>query len=312
VDPGDEPTVPLNRPNHSLDDVLPVGALPVGPLPVGPLPGDPLPVDPLPVGSPPGMPINPRIRERLVAVRRAQGRKRLKVVVGIAGVVVLAALAVGLTRSPILAVRHVKVSGDAHTPRAAVLAVTALDRHPQMIDLSSGRLRHELMALPWVASASIQRQWPATVEIRLLERVPVAQVAGPRGQPAIVDRDGRVLASGSAATAAALPAVNGAGKAGPPGTFLGPGNAPRDALALLVATQTILPPGSPYRLQAVEIRPDGRLQAKLTPRVTVLFGSTDQLGAKLLALQTLLEQVPLRGPVTLDVRVPTSPVLTHQ
>jgi hypothetical protein len=52
------------------------------------------------------------------------------------------------------------------------------------------------------------------------------------------------------------------------------------------------------------------LQAQLTPRVTVLFGSSDDLNAKLLALRTLLEQVPLRGLVTLDVRVPTAPV-TH-
>jgi hypothetical protein len=72
----------------------------------------------------------------------------------------------------------------------------------------------------------------------------------------------------------------------------------------------VLPPASPYRLQAVEIRHDGVLQAKLTPRVTVLFGSIDDLDGKLLALRTMLEQVPLRGLVTLDVRVPTSPVLT--
>jgi hypothetical protein len=62
----------------------------------------------------------------------------------------------------------------------------------------------------------------------------------------------------------------------------------------------------------VDIRPDGLLQARLTPHVTVLFGSTDDLEAKLLSLRTLLEQVPMRGPVTLDVRVPTSPVLTHR
>ena len=287
VDPDDEPTVPLPRRNADLDDVLPVGPSP-------------------------GMPINPRIRERLVAVRRAQGRKRLKIVAGIVGIVVLAALVVGLTRSPLLAVRHVKVIGDAHTPRASVLAVTALDRHPQMIDLSSGRLRHELMTLPWVASANIQRRWPATVEIRLLERVPVAQVAGARGQPAIVDRDGRVLASGPAPGAGALPALNGAGKAGPPGSFLPAGTNAPAALALVVALETTLPAASPSQIQAVDIRPDGMLQARLTPRVTVLFGSTDDLRAKLLSLRTLLEQVPMRGPVTLDVRVPTSPVLTHR
>jgi hypothetical protein len=252
---------------------------------------------------------------------------------GTAGIAALACLCVGLTRSPILAVQHVKVTGGTHTSRASVLAVTALDRHPQMIDLSSGRLSHELMTLPWVASARIQRRWPATVEIRLLERVPVARVSGPRGQSAIVDREGRVLESGesgqtgSAPPGDGLPAVNGAGPVGPPGTFLAQRSGAQSALALVVATQAVLPPAAPYRLQAVEIRRDGMLQAKLTQAnltqanlthanltsgVTALFGSIDDLDAKMLALQTLLEQVPLRGPVTLDVRVPTSPVLTHQ
>ncbi|HSS11739.1 MAG TPA: FtsQ-type POTRA domain-containing protein, partial [Acidimicrobiales bacterium] len=202
---------------------------------------------------------------------------------------------------------------------AAVLAVTGLERHPQMIDLNSGRLRRKLMALPWVASAQIQRHWPTTVGIHLSERVPVAEVAGPRGQLAIVDGEGRVLATGTSATfageqrATSLPTVEGVSASGPPGTFLAGGV--HDALALVVALPAALPPASPNQLQSVSIG-HGLLQATLAPAVTVLFGSLDGLDAKLLAMRTLLERVDLKGVGTLDVRVPdaptVTPALTHQ
>jgi cell division septal protein FtsQ len=284
-----------------------------------------------------GLPIDPRIQERLVAVRQAQGRRRLKIIFAIVAVVVLVAVAVAVTRLPLLAVQHVDVTGDVHTSRAAVLAVTRLDRHPQMIDLNSGRLRRELMTLPWVASAQIHRRWPRTVAVHLSERLPVATVTGPQGQPAVVDRDGRVLATGAAVATAlaqpsapavpgaagqsgapsqpgapALPAIKGIGRAGAAGTYLSPSTGVHDALALAVALPPVLPASSSHQLQAIDVGKDGILQATLAPGVTVLFGSIDGLDAKLLALRTLLERVDLRGGATLDLRVPTAPSLTHQ
>jgi cell division protein FtsQ len=252
----------------------------------------------------------------LVAVQRAQSRRRLKIVIAISAIIALVAVALTITRLPLLAVQHVDVTGDVHTPRTAVLAVTGLERHPQMIDLNSGRLRRKLMALPWVASAQIERHWPTTVGIHLSERVPVAEVAGPRGQLAIVDGDGRVLTTGTSATFAAepgatsLPTVEGVSASGPPGTVLAGGV--HDALALAVALPAALPPSSPNQLQSVSIGHDGLLQATLAPAVTVLFGSLDGLDAKLLALRTLLERVDLKGVGTVDVRVPDAPALTHQ
>jgi cell division protein FtsQ len=227
-------------------------------------------------------------------------------------VIALVALALAITRLPILAVRHVGVTGNGHTPRAAVLAVTRLDRHPQMIGLNSGRLRHELLGLPWVASAQIHRHWPSTVDVHLSERVPVAEVAEPKGQEAILDRDGRVLVSGLNPWGPGLPRLDGVGQVGPAGTFLPASSGGRDALALVMALGPALPPATPHELEAVGIGHNGTLQATLAPSVTVLFGSIDGLDAKLLALQTLLERVDLKTAVTLDVRVPDAPALTHK
>ena len=45
--------------------------------------------------------------------------------------------------------------------------------------------------------------------------------------------------------------------------------------------------------------------------MTVEFGPIDQLTAKLVALETVLQQVDLHGTVTIDLRVPDAPVLTR-
>ena len=56
-------------------------------------------------------PLDPRIRERLIAVRRAEGRRRLKWLCLLLGIAALGGTVFGITHSPRLAVHHVKVSG---------------------------------------------------------------------------------------------------------------------------------------------------------------------------------------------------------
>ena len=101
-----------------------------------------------------------------------------------------------ISRSPLLAVQHVRLSGESHTSSAEVLAVTGLDRKPLMTALghraAPGRARGPALG----GTASVRRHWPTTVVIRLTERTPVAVVAGAPGGSAVLDGTGRVLAVG--------------------------------------------------------------------------------------------------------------------
>jgi cell division protein FtsQ len=259
--------------------------------------------------------IDPRMRERWVEARRREGRRRLRALIAVMAVLLTALAALGLTRSPLLAVHRVQVSGGVHTSRQAVVTATGLGRQPQMLDLNVGQLRHKLTALPWVASASVTRHWPATVVIRLTEREPLAVVTDAQGQPLLVDDAGRILDGAgpdqgqAQAQPGGLPVIQ--GLVAPDGGSIDASGEGRDALKLAKAVPVALPPGSPLKLRTIVLAPDGTLTATLTPNVTVVFGTADVLDAKLLAVRTLLERVDPSSIATMDVRVPDSPILTH-
>ena len=277
-----------------------------------------------------GLPIDPRIEARLLAVRRDGRRGRRRVVAAAGAVTVIILLAWGAGRSPLLAVRHVQLSGTGPTTRDAALAAAGLDRHAQMLDLNLWRMGRRLEALPWVDRAVVRRRWPSTVRIALTSRVPVAQVPGPDGRPAVVDARGRVLAVGPEAAAVLarpathLPRLSGVDAAGGPGTVLAAGSGPALTIAtavppLLAGLTPASQPGSALSgpalsgpaLGAVVAGRGGVWSVVLSTGISVLFGSPDGLGAKLVALRTILAQVPLAGVASIDVRVPDTPVLTR-
>ena len=173
----------------------------------------------------------PAHRQRRAAVTRRRGRRRLVVVVCLAA---LAAAAVGgwfLVHSRWLSARVVTVVGSVHTPPAEI-AVAGLAGHPPMVDVDPGAAAARLERLPWVRSATVQRQWPDGVRVTVVEETPVAALAPPAGDPggagasgawALVDRDGRVLADRPAPPAGlvrletpARPGAPGAGWRPPP------------------------------------------------------------------------------------------------
>lgn len=56
-------------------------------------------------------------------------------------------------------------------------------------DLDTLTLQHELIKLPWVYSASIQRNWPNTITINLTEQIPLAKWK----DTALVNQDGIII-----------------------------------------------------------------------------------------------------------------------
>jgi cell division protein FtsQ len=270
-----------------------------------------------PIAAPP-MPIDPRIRARRLEVRRDQRRRPRRIGLVVAIALTVAAAGWGATRSPLLAVRQIEVRGTSHVSRSELVVAAGLDHRRQMLDLGTDQVAARLDTLAWVGRARIERHWPNTVTIAIDERIPVAQMAGPAGQPALVDADGRVLATGSeaaavlAATVPPLPQLLGVTSAASPGSVVD--HAAEGALSLVGRLPKVLAAVGPGRdpgvLKAVSVAADGVLRATLTSGVTVVFGSVDQLATKLVALQAVLVQVNVAGGATVDVRAPDTPVLT--
>nr|NIR41854.1 FtsQ-type POTRA domain-containing protein [Actinomycetota bacterium]NIS36949.1 FtsQ-type POTRA domain-containing protein [Actinomycetota bacterium]NIT98463.1 FtsQ-type POTRA domain-containing protein [Actinomycetota bacterium]NIU22072.1 FtsQ-type POTRA domain-containing protein [Actinomycetota bacterium]NIU70566.1 FtsQ-type POTRA domain-containing protein [Actinomycetota bacterium] len=118
--------------------------------------------------------IDPRIRARRIAVRRAEGRRRLRFLLAALAVVGIAVGAWALSRSPLLDLDHVRIEGVGAGRVAAVDAAAGLGRGTPLVDVDLGAVETAVEALPWVRVAEASRDWPGTVRIDVGERVPVA------------------------------------------------------------------------------------------------------------------------------------------
>ena len=64
---------------------------------------------------PASAPIDPRFRRRRIEVRRRAGRRRLRLLAGASASVALIGAVWGASRSPLLDVDHVRLTGATHT-----------------------------------------------------------------------------------------------------------------------------------------------------------------------------------------------------
>lgn len=248
--------------------------------------------------------MDPRIRERRIKVRRDEGRRRLRLLVGLVAVALVIAGSVGASRSALLDVDHVRISGATKVTDAQVLAAAGLDRHRFMIDVDSGSAARRIAALPWVATAEVTRHWPGTVHIAVTERVAIAAISQPSGPVALVDSSGRVLDT-AATPPPGLLRIDGFPGAPAPGRRVEGG--PADAVAVAAA----LPDTVRSRVAAVT-QQAGEIDLRLVGSSGIVrLGGTTDLDAKMVALATLLTRVDSRDLATIDVRVPEAPVLTR-
>lgn len=278
--------------------------------------------------------IDPRIARRRVAVRRAAGRRRLKVLLAALSVAALCGAAFGIAHSPLLRVRRLEVTAAAPLTRQAVIAASGLGPRSLMVDAAPTAIERRLDAVAWVASAKVKRTWPWTVRMTVSARRAVAElrVGQGSGSVALVDVTGRVLAV-EKGPVGGLPALDvatgslrpGGWLAGTPGASAGGGSPasepPANLLAalgrpsapLVCALRFLAGMPANLRSRVESFEPAGRNGAILAVspgRVRVRLGGDSNLPAKLSALETVLEQVPLAGVHTIDLRVPGRPVLT--
>ena len=267
----------------------------------------------------PRMRIDPRFRQRRIEVKREEGRRRLRGVVAVAVVLGLLLVTFIVIRSPLAAVRHVHIVGASHTTAEAIARAAGVAGRPPMFDVNPGSAAAAIRRLPWVDRATVRRQWPATVDITVTERVAVA-VVGIGVAPVMVDAEGRVL--GPPAGGLVLPAIVADGDPalggmpggpaahpvtahppGVPGTEVDPLYAPGLAVAAAL-TPTLLP-----RLTKIVVSGDGTVRLGLLGGGAALLGPADGVGEKLVAVETLLDHTKV-GSGTIDLTVPSAPVVT--
>lgn len=115
-----------------------------------------------------------------------------------------------LQRLDFFRVRRVEIAGVLYLTPAKVVAALGLDTEATVFD-DLATAGHRLRALPGVVSADVRRRFPGTLEIVLVEAVPVA-LAPRSGGMALLDSSGNVLPFDPAASAPDLPVAASADK----------------------------------------------------------------------------------------------------
>ncbi len=252
--------------------------------------------------SPTGRTIDPRLAARRAAVVRNEGRRRLRRLLVL---LALATAALGVTavlRSSLLDVDHVTISGTGRTSSTVARRSTGINLGRAMISVDPAAAEARLERLPWVARASVQRHWPATVAVRIVERRPVAVVSR-TGITRVLDRTGRVLGPATASDLARLPHVAG----DVPGVGGAVGPARRRVTAILRA----LTPDLRAQVATARVGSAGTILT-LRDDITVRWGGTQLAHAKIEALRTILTQVQRSDIASIDVTVPTAAAITSK
>jgi cell division protein FtsQ len=241
------------------------------------------------------------------ATRSLRDRLRRGLPQTVAGRVLAAVAAIALftgatwttTRSAVLDVDHIEVSGGPLVTSDQAVTGAGLRRGQPMVSVDTARAEQRLRRLPWVRTAVVERAFPNTVRILLTERVAAATAARPGGGWVLLDGGGRVLAE-QPDRPAGLPEVTGAGAAPALGS---PMTAARSALDVVAA----LPEAIRRTVTSAAI--DGEAVTLHTGVREIRIGPPTQLAAKVAALSVLLERVGSRSVAFLDVRVPQAPVV---
>ncbi|MGB7052927.1 MAG: FtsQ-type POTRA domain-containing protein [Acidimicrobiales bacterium] len=252
-------------------------------------------------------PIDPRIRERRIDVARRRGRRRLAWVCAGAGVVAAAGIVLAALHTPWMSAQVLMVTGrHPNTPTAAIDAAAGLDGHPPLIDVDPGSVAARIERLPYVAGAEVRRQWPDGVQIRVTERVPAVQMAGPKTGWSILDAHGRTL--GVVPSPAGLVVLVVLGPSGDvPPAPVGQALGQRAAAGLSVCHS--LPPAFAGQVVTVTEAADATVSLYLNSGLTVLLGTTVDLTAKYEDVAAIIAHASLTGAKTIDVTVPQSPTV---
>ncbi|MEM9465858.1 MAG: FtsQ-type POTRA domain-containing protein [Actinomycetota bacterium] len=251
--------------------------------------------------------IDPRLRQRRIAVRRAEGRRRLRILLVALGVAAVVAGAYAITRSALLDLDRIEVDGAVGSEVAEVTAATGLELGAPLTDLDLDAAGDAVTALPWVASADVVRSWPGTVTVDVRRRIPIALLPTGDGGGIVIDTEGVAIAR-TPNTITELPVitVTAAGELGEVQDFALP------ALPVVEAVPADLVPWIETYGIDYERAEEAELVIDLVGSAVAELGVGTDIEAKLESLRAVLGRVDRDGICLIDLRVAELPVVRRE
>jgi len=235
-----------------------------------------------------------RFRLRRIAVRREEGRRRLRwfSVLGLAVAAVIIVLL--LLTSPLLSVRKVDVEGVVYAnPELVASIVDSIDGEPILtVDLDAAE--NKLLLIPWVRQARVSMHLPSRVTIEVVERSPIAFFRSVDGFNRVIDRDGRVLDVIEGDPVDFTPIIG-------TGPNLSAGQNTEQPFLGAAELINALPSELRARLLTVTVSPEGEVSLALTNDVEVLFGRPDDFQVKLVGVVNEIKRQGSRRYAIIDV-----------
>jgi cell division protein FtsQ len=209
---------------------------------------------------------------------------------------------IAVANSSWLDVEVVQVSGAVRADPRQIVTASGIVVGEPLVDVDPEAAVAGAEAVPWVAEATVERDWRGSVTISVNERQGIVALAtGHRF--AIVDRTGRQLEVVADRPSEFVP-VDGVEASGVPGQPVG-----AEALAVIALAEALTPEVRQSTAQIVIV--DGQLTLDLAAGGRVLFGDDRDLADKLVALETMLARVDLSCLHTIDVRVASAPTVSR-
>lgn len=100
---------------------------------------------------------------------------------GLLGVCVLAIVAAVAWFTPVLSVRTVKIDGAVAVPEQQVRELLEIPSGRSMLRIDTTEIARRVAGIPKVRTARVQRVFPSTVKVTVVERVPVLFFESPQG-----------------------------------------------------------------------------------------------------------------------------------
>ncbi|MGK8524576.1 cell division protein FtsQ/DivIB [Nocardia asteroides] len=193
---------------------------------------------------------------------------------GLLGVCVLTAGCAVAWFSPVLSVRTVRIEGAVAVPEQQIRELLEIPTGRSMLRIDTNAVARRVASIPKVHTARVQRVFPSTVRVTVVERVPVLFYDSPEGAH-LLDADGVEFAVEAAPIGVPKLITDRPGSADP-------------VTSAAVSILAIVPPALAVQVDEVAARSLSDISLNLKDGRTVLWGGTNDAERKAAVVLPLL------------------------
>lgn len=221
-----------------------------------------------------------RVRGQAVEAPKALGKRTVRGLKLLTWLIVLTIVSVGLGLilyfTPVMSARSLVITGIGAVTREEVVDAAKVRLGTPLLQINTDQVADRVAGIRRVASARVQREYPSTLRITIVERIPIVVKDYPDG-PHLFDRDGVDFATAPPPPGLPYIDVDHPGPSDPP---------TRAALEVMTA----LRPEVVAQVSRVAAPSVASVTLTLTDGRTVVWGTTDRTEEKAEKLAALLTQ----------------------